>query len=63
MGKYVARSRYIARQVATLLKFAKATANPNVAAAMVEKAADLKAEVDDKADRSLKAPDVESSPN
>ena len=40
----MARSQYIARQVATLLKFAKTTRDPNVAAALIEKAADLKAQ-------------------
>jgi hypothetical protein len=48
------------------VKFAKATKNPNVAAALLEKATDLRARVDDTmpaSDRSPKAPDVEPSPN
>jgi len=55
----MARSQYIARQVATLLKFAKTTRDPNVAAALIEKAADLKAQGDCLADRTAQAPDVE----
>ena len=54
------------RQVATLLKFAKETADPNVAAALLEKAERLKAQVDETMpapDWSLRAPDVEPSPN
>jgi hypothetical protein len=42
-----------------LLKFAKATTDPNIAAALVEKAADLKSQVDSAPDRSPRAPDVE----
>jgi hypothetical protein len=46
-----------------LLKFAKATTDPNVAAALVEKAADLKSQVDDSSapDPAPLAPDVEPS--
>ena len=43
----------------TLLKFAKSTANPELAAILVEKAADLKAQVEASPDRSPRAPDVE----
>jgi hypothetical protein len=59
--KYVGSSQYIARQVATLLRFAKETSDPNVAAALVEKAADLKAQIDDMPppDKSPHPPDVE----
>ena len=39
----MARSPYIADQVALLLRFAKETTDPNVATVLVEKAADLKA--------------------
>lgn len=38
----VASPDYCNRQAATLLKFAKAVADPEVAAGLVEKAADLK---------------------
>jgi hypothetical protein len=63
----VARHQYISRQVATLLRFAKvrfakATTDPNVAAARVEKAADLKAQLDPLPDRAPYAPDVERPP-
>jgi hypothetical protein len=52
---------YFARQATTLLKFAKSTSNPDLAATLVERAAELKAQID--ADKrpnpSLAAPDVE----
>jgi len=49
------------RQAATLLKFARSTANPELSAVLIEKAADLKSRMDESAarDRSLRAPDVE----
>ena len=50
------------RQAATLLKFAKATTNPQLAAVLIEKAADLKSQVDELSttpDASPQAPDVE----
>jgi hypothetical protein len=51
---------YLARQAATLLKFARSTANPELSAVLIEKAADLTARVDPHAvDRSHIAPDVE----
>jgi hypothetical protein len=52
---------YFVRQAATLLKFAKTTKDPNVAAGLVEKAADLKSQVDEtrRPDPSPQAPDVE----
>ena len=34
-------------QMTTLLKFAKATTNPQLAAVLIEKAADLKSQVDE----------------
>jgi hypothetical protein len=37
---------YFVRQVAALLKFAKETTNPQLAAVLIEKAADLKSRVD-----------------
>jgi hypothetical protein len=50
----------LARQAATLLKFAKATTDPKMAAGLVEKAAELKSQVDEAPDKSPQAPDVES---
>ena len=53
---------YVKRQAASLLKFAKATSNPELAAALVQKAADLKAQDDPlpkTEDKSPVAPDVE----
>ena len=53
--------QYVKRQATFLLKFAQTTSDPQVAAALVEKAADLKARLDqsDKPDPSPHAPDVE----
>jgi hypothetical protein len=52
---------YFARQATTLLKFAKSTNNPELAAVLIEKAADLKSQVDETMppDPSPLAPDVE----
>lgn len=54
---------YFSRQAASLLKFAKATSNPELAAVLVQKAADLKAATDypqqPASDKSPLAPDVE----
>ena len=53
---------YLTRQAATLLKFAKTTRDPNVAAGLVEKAADLKSKVDETSageDATPQAADVE----
>jgi len=53
---------YFTRQAATLLKFAKSTKNPELAAVLIEKAADLKSHVDETmplTDPSPLAPDVE----
>jgi hypothetical protein len=50
---------YFIRQAATLLKFAQSTSDPNVAAGLVEKAADLKSRIDETtrpADQSPEAP-------
>lgn len=56
---------YFARQAASLLKFAKATSNPELAAVLVQKAADLKAQTDHPRrpadDKSPRAPDVEQA--
>jgi hypothetical protein len=53
---------YLTRQAATLLKFAQSTSDPKVAAALVEKATELKSDLDAKPDRSPRAPDVEPPP-
>jgi hypothetical protein len=53
---------YFTRQAAILFKFAKATSDPKVAAALMEKAADLKLRVDEpnaRPDPTPPAPDVE----
>jgi hypothetical protein len=53
---------YFTRQATTLLKFAKSTNNPDLAAVLIEKAADLKSQVDERMpapDPSPLAPDVE----
>jgi len=41
------RGKYAREAAATLLRFAKSTSNPNLAAALVEKAADLNERVED----------------
>jgi len=49
-------------QVTSLLKFAKETTNPQLAAVLIEKAADLKSQVDESSttpDSSPRAPDVD----
>jgi hypothetical protein len=53
--------QYLTRQATTLLKFAKTVTDPNVAAGLVEKAAELKSQVDEpnRPDKSPRAPDVE----
>jgi hypothetical protein len=52
---------YFTRQAATLLKFAKSTSDPRLAAALVEKASNLKSQSDETGppDLSPQAPDVE----
>jgi hypothetical protein len=52
---------YFARQATTLLKFARSTANPELSAVLIEKAAELTSRVDEASaiDRSHIAPDVE----
>jgi hypothetical protein len=57
--KKVVGRQYLKRQATTLLKFAQTTSDPQVAAALVEKAADLKAQVERVPDPSPRAPDVE----
>lgn len=53
--------QYLVRQAATVLKFAKSTGNPELSAALIEKANDLKSRLDETgaADKSPFAPDVE----
>jgi len=54
--------QYVKRQAAMLLEFAKLTHDPNLAAKLIERAADLKSELDQTPpppDRSPRAPDVE----
>ena len=55
--------QYLTLQATTLLKFARTVTDPNVAAGLVEKAAELKSQVDDpnRADKSPRAPDVVQS--
>jgi hypothetical protein len=55
----VAGKKYLTEQAATLLKFARATTDPDVAAALLDKAVDLKARGEQAPDRSPQAPDVE----
>jgi hypothetical protein len=53
---------YFARQAAILFHFAKATKDPKISAALIEKAADLKWQFDEpgaRADAPQLAPDVE----
>jgi hypothetical protein len=53
---------YFVRQAAILFQFAKVTKDPKISAALLEKAADLKAQVEETmppVDLSLQAPDVE----
>ena len=53
--------QYLTRQATTLLKFAKTVTDPNVAAGLVEKAAELSSQADEpnRPDKSPRAPDVE----
>lgn len=53
---------YFTRQAATLLRFARLTSNPALAASLVDRAADLKAQIDSdkRPDPSVAPPDVES---
>ena len=53
--------RYLRRQASTLIQFAKSTNNPQLAAVLIQKAANLKSRVEETAppDTSLRAPDVE----
>lgn len=55
----MAGKKYLQDQAATLLKFAKAITDPDVAAGLLNKAADLAARSEEAPDRSPQAPDVE----
>lgn len=57
----MAGRQYLTRQATTLLKFAQTVSDPNVAAGLVEKAVELKSQVDEpnRPDKSPRAPDVE----
>jgi hypothetical protein len=46
-GNIVLSRQYFVRQAAALLEFAKATNNPQLAAVLIGKAADLKSQVDE----------------
>lgn len=62
MGNIVIGRQYFTRQATTLLKFANSTTNAELAAVLVEKAANLKSQVDEASpppDQSPRAPDVE----
>jgi hypothetical protein len=66
-GNIVLSRDYFVSQVTSLLKFAKETTNPQLAAVLIEKAADLKSQVDESSttpDPSPQTPDVqpETSP-
>ena len=56
--------QYLVRQAETLLKFATSTRNPDLAAVLVDKAADLKSQVDESGipDPTPRAPDVDLPP-
>jgi hypothetical protein len=51
--------KYLAEQAALLLKFAKTTTDPDVAAGLLHKAAELSARSKQAPDASPRAPDVE----
>jgi hypothetical protein len=46
-GEIVPGRNYFVRQATTLIKFARSTKDPQLAAALIEKAADLKSQVDE----------------
>jgi hypothetical protein len=63
VGIIVLGRLYFTRQAVSLLKFAKATSNPELAAVLVQKAADMRSQVETPRqpaeDKSPVAPDVE----
>ena len=61
-GKAVVSRRYMTRQTSALIRFAQSTINPKLAAVLVHRAADLKAQLDETmppVGPGLQAPDVE----
>jgi hypothetical protein len=56
---------YFTRQAASLLEFARSTSNPELAALLIRKAADLKSQIEPQpqfsGDKSPQAPDVQRS--
>jgi hypothetical protein len=58
----VVRKKYLTEQAATMLKFARATANPEVAAGFIDKAVELQSQREElqKPDLSPRPPDVQS---
>jgi hypothetical protein len=64
-GSSVVGRQYFTRQATTLLKFAQSTNDPQLVAALVDKANELKSQADETMpppfDRSPRAPDVEPS--
>jgi hypothetical protein len=62
-GSTVIGREYFVRQATILFKFAKVTKDPTISAALLEKAAELKSQVDDAipppSDRSPRPPDIE----
>ncbi len=62
-GSIVIGRQYFTRQATTLLRFANSTTNAKLAAVLVDKAADLKSQVDETEpppDQSPRPPDVET---
>ena len=58
--------RYLVRQASALIAFSKSTNNPELAAVLAERAADLQARIEEKTlpvDPSPHPPDVEPSPS
>ena len=53
---------YFVRQAGILFGLAKATKDPKISAALLEKAADLKLQVDERPDLTPLAPDIEPPP-
>jgi hypothetical protein len=52
---------YLLRQAETLLKLARVTADPQVAAAVIEKAGEFKSQIEKLPDTTPQAPDVENT--
>jgi hypothetical protein len=52
--------KYLTEQAATMLKFARASTDPDVAAGFVEKAVELTSEIERRPDKSPRAPDVQA---